>query len=120
VNRVHPVLKHKTPMKPVAGILMSRIMEALKWLPKAADQGDAEAQRLFGIMYYEGQGVSKNLIEAKNWFGMAAANGDQEALSMMKKLRKWSIERILGDFGMVGEIDRIMEEQWKLYKGKLL
>jgi hypothetical protein len=47
--------------------------ESVKWWRKAADQGNADAQRELGSMYYSGEGVSKNLIEAKNWLCAASS-----------------------------------------------
>ena len=34
--------------------------EALKWFRKAADQEDTRAQVLLGVMYYHGQGATKD------------------------------------------------------------
>ena len=56
--------------------------EAVKWLRKAADQGDADAQYILGLMYmYEKgvPGVPKNSVEAYKWLNLASANGQKEA-----------------------------------------
>ncbi len=68
--------------------------EAVNWFTKAAD-GDknatdnggknaldrsyAPAQFFLGEMYYNGEGVEKNLTEAKKWYTKAADKGDARA-----------------------------------------
>ena len=44
------------------------------WLP-LAEQGDVAAQNNLGVMYSNGQGVKRNLSEAKEWFRKACING---------------------------------------------
>jgi len=46
---------------------------------KAAEHGDAAAQRKLGVLYFAGNGVSKNVLEAVKWFRKAAEQGDAEA-----------------------------------------
>ena len=41
-----------------------------------AETGDAGAQYILGLMYYDGDGVLKDFIKAANWFQKAAAQGD--------------------------------------------
>ena len=53
--------------------------EAAKWFRKAADQGCASSQYELGLMYYEGEGVARNLAEAAKWYRKAANQGDAEA-----------------------------------------
>ena len=48
------------------------------WLP-LAELGDAEAQHLLGLMYYEGQGDPQEYKEAVKWFRLSAEQGDNEA-----------------------------------------
>jgi TPR repeat protein len=50
--------------------------EAMKWLRKAADQGDVSAQFGVGLMWYQGRGVPQNYVEAAKWFRKAAEQGD--------------------------------------------
>ncbi|MDB6026112.1 MAG: Sel1 domain protein repeat-containing protein [Verrucomicrobiales bacterium] len=52
------------------------IEEANVWYVKAAEQGDAEAQRIMGIRYTFGQGVERDMKEAGKWFLLAAQQGD--------------------------------------------
>ena len=44
-----------------------------------AEQGDAKAQSNLGVMYYKGQGVTRNYAEAAKWFRKAAEQGFAEA-----------------------------------------
>ncbi len=43
---------------------------------KAAEQGDARAQRYLGMMYDDGQGVAKDETMAAEWYRKAAEQGD--------------------------------------------
>jgi len=49
---------------------------ALRLLLPLADQGDAKAQSILGSMYYLGQGVAEDRVEAANWYRRAAEQGD--------------------------------------------
>ncbi len=52
---------------------------ALKeWRP-LADQGNADAQRSLGYLYYFGEGVTKDYAEALKWYRKAAEQGDTRA-----------------------------------------
>ena len=48
-----------------------------------AEQGDAEAQSLLGLMYYEGKGVLQDHEEAALWLSKAAKQGDTEAQAVL-------------------------------------
>ena len=41
------------------------------------DQGHAGAQSNLGAMYYDGEGVSQDYIQAHMWFNLAAVQGDE-------------------------------------------
>ena len=45
--------------------------EVVKWYRKSADQGDAVAQNILGIMYEKGNGVEKDYVEALKWYNKA-------------------------------------------------
>ncbi len=49
--------------------------EAVRFYRLAADQGIAVAQSNLGAMYYNGQGVPENFVEAYKWWSLAAAQG---------------------------------------------
>jgi len=51
-----------------------------EWRP-LAEQGDADAQTLIGMMYNEGLGVPKNDAEAVKWYRKAAEQGVAQAQS---------------------------------------
>ena len=51
----------------------------MKWFQKAAEQGNADAQRLLGLCYYTGDGVEKDLSEAVKWTRKAAEQGNAKA-----------------------------------------
>ena len=46
------------------------------WLP-LAEQGDARAQYILGIMYAKGRGVPQNYILAHMWYNMAVSQGEE-------------------------------------------
>jgi uncharacterized protein len=50
--------------------------EALKWVRKAAEQGDKNAQYFLGVMYHKGEGVPLDYAEAAKWYRKAAEQGD--------------------------------------------
>jgi hypothetical protein len=53
--------------------------EALRWLRKAAEQGDAKAQSAIGSIYYYGQGVPQDYAESLRWFRKSADQGYAKA-----------------------------------------
>ena len=62
-------------------------MEAVKWVRKAADQGDALAQFSLGGLYAQGAlGVSKDIVEAHKWWNLATAQGHEKAREERDKL----------------------------------
>ncbi|MCQ2069689.1 MAG: sel1 repeat family protein [archaeon] len=54
-------------------------MLAHKYMVKAAETGDPEAQNLLGIMYDEGDGVEQSFEKAVEWFTKAAEQGHIDA-----------------------------------------
>jgi len=53
--------------------------QALRQLQSLAEQGNAGAQSNLGYMYYSGEGVPKDPVEAVKWFRKAADQGDADA-----------------------------------------
>lgn len=45
-----------------------------------AEQGDTAAQNILGNMYDQGEGASRNTVEANKWWYRAALHGDTDAL----------------------------------------
>ena len=60
--------------------------EAITWLTKAANQGDAEGQASLGILYALGKGVETDLINAHKWITLAADQGNEQAIKALQKL----------------------------------
>lgn len=54
--------------------------EALSWLRKAADLGNADAMTKLGMMHYKGEGVKPDHAEAMKLFRIAAENGDTQGM----------------------------------------
>jgi hypothetical protein len=52
---------------------------ALRQLQPLAQEGDARAQALLGLMYYHGRGVKQDDMEAAKWFQLAADKDEPRA-----------------------------------------
>lgn len=59
---------------------------AFAYYSKAANAGIAEGQYMFGLMYRNGQGCTKNIAMAKEWLRKAAAQGHEKAERLLNKL----------------------------------
>lgn len=73
-------------------------IQAAYWFQKAANQGDETAQHQLGLMYKDGEGVSKDYVKAVHWFRKAAMQKDassQHMLGMMYYLG-WGVEQNYG------------------------
>ena len=60
--------------------------EAAKWYHLAAEQGDANAQYVLGVLYENGLGVEQSNTEAAKWYRKAAEHGDTFAAKRLAKL----------------------------------
>ena len=60
--------------------------EAAKWYRLAAEQGDANAQYVLGVLYENGLGVEQSNTEAAKWYRKAAEQGDTFAAKRLAKL----------------------------------
>ena len=54
---------------------------------KSAEQGNVDAQNNLGVMYFVGEGVSRDVDKAKQWFEKAAAQGNAEAKGNLEALQ---------------------------------
>lgn len=54
--------------------------KALHWFEQASLKGNAAAQHRLGVMYFRGEGVTANNVQAYILLKMSAVNGDEEAL----------------------------------------
>lgn len=52
-------------------------------LGAAANHGNAEAQNLIGNMYFGGDGIPKNYVQAVNWWGKAAGQDNLRAVASL-------------------------------------
>ena len=48
-------------------------------ITNAADQGLLDAQKQLGAMYFQGEGVAKDVVQAHMWFSIAARRNDTSA-----------------------------------------
>jgi TPR repeat protein len=60
--------------------------EGMRWLRKAADQGNEVAQRNIGMLYLQGLGVPQDRAEAIRWLHKATDNGDDDAKGALQIL----------------------------------
>jgi TPR repeat protein len=58
---------------PVWGDDLAAFVDSLK---TRAAQGEAKAQTILAILYYEGRGVPQDYTEALKWYRLAAAQGE--------------------------------------------
>ena len=65
---------------------MNQESEEFKATETKAEQGDAESQFSLGKMYYKGQGVPQDDVEALEWIRRAAQQGHAEAQSTLRQL----------------------------------
>jgi hypothetical protein len=61
----------------------------VKWLTKAAEQGEAEAQFILGEIYIEGKGALKSFKTAKYWVQLAYENGFNRAEGLWNEHELW-------------------------------
>jgi TPR repeat protein len=57
---------------------------AIRLFRPLAEQGNAKAQNVLGVMYRRGQGVARNSVRAFVWFCRAAARGDATAKAELR------------------------------------
>jgi len=62
-------------------------VKAAKWYLKAAKKGYGPAQSRLANLYFLGQGVKKNYVEAYVWYGLAVASGDQLSKHLKRMVR---------------------------------
>ncbi|MCX7009237.1 MAG: hypothetical protein NTY53_18665 [Kiritimatiellaeota bacterium] len=53
-----------------------------------AEQGNANAQFVLGLRYYNGDGVTKSFVEADKWFLIAKASAHELASAASKEVAK--------------------------------
>ena len=60
--------------------------EGVKWLRKAADQGDVNATAVLGMCYYRGEGVPVDKAKGIELFRKAADNGHERAKEILEDI----------------------------------
>jgi hypothetical protein len=60
--------------------------EAVIWLARAADQGDAESQYDLGLILYKGKLVPRDHVAAVQWILLAADSSHSEARQLLKEM----------------------------------
>jgi TPR repeat protein len=63
-------------------------MPAIRLFRPLAEQGNAKAQNILGVMFHRGQGVPRNAARAHMWFSFAAARGDAKAKSELREVSR--------------------------------
>jgi TPR repeat protein len=63
-------------------------MPAIRLFRPLAEQGNAKAQNILGVMFHRGQGVPRNAARAHMWFSFAAARGDANAKSELREVSR--------------------------------
>jgi TPR repeat protein len=57
---------------------------AIRLFRPLAEQGNAKAQNVLGVMCRKGEGVARNSVHAFLWFNRAAARGDARAKAELR------------------------------------
>jgi Sel1 repeat len=68
---------------------------AIRLFRPLAEQGNAKAQNVLGVMYRRGQGVARNSVRAFVWFSRAAARGDATAKAELHEVSQTMTVRSL-------------------------
>jgi TPR repeat protein len=61
-------------------------MSAIRLFRPLAEQGNAKAQSVLGVMYRRGEGVARSSVRAFLWFSRAAARGDARAKAQLREV----------------------------------
>jgi TPR repeat protein len=61
---------------------------AIRLFRPLAEQGNAKAQNVLGVMFRKGEGVPKNPLRAHMWFSFAAARGDAKAKAELREVSR--------------------------------
>ena len=61
---------------------------AMRVFRRLAEQGNAKAQNVLGVMFRKGEGVPKNPARAHMWFSFAAKRGDAKATAALREISR--------------------------------
>jgi TPR repeat protein len=62
--------------------------KAIPFYRQAAHQGCPTAAYWLAVAYENGEGVKKNLAQARRWYGISRDRGDGDAAAALKRLGK--------------------------------
>jgi TPR repeat protein len=71
--------------------------QAAEWYRRAADKGHAGAQMNLAMMYFDGQGVARNVPQAIAWYEKAAGSGDAVAMLNLGSIYEDGADRVARD-----------------------
>jgi TPR repeat protein len=63
-------------------------MPAIRLFRPLAEQGNAKAQNVLGVMFRKGEGVPKNPARAHMWFSFAAKRGQASARAELREVSR--------------------------------
>ena len=63
-------------------------MPAIRLFRPLAEQGNAKAQNVLGVMFRKGEGVAKNPARAHMWFSFAAKRGEAGAKAELREVSR--------------------------------
>jgi TPR repeat protein len=63
-------------------------MPAIRVFRTLAEQGNAKAQNVLGVMFRKGEGVPKNSVRAHMWFSFAAKRGEAGAKAELRQVSR--------------------------------
>ena len=63
-------------------------MPAIRLFRPLAEQGNAKAQNVLGVMFRKGEGVPKNPARARMWFSFAAKRGEAGARAELAEVSR--------------------------------
>jgi TPR repeat protein len=61
---------------------------AIRVFRTLAEQGNAKAQNVLGVMFRKGEGVPKNSVRAHMWFSFAAKRGEAGASAELREVSR--------------------------------
>ena len=63
-------------------------MPAIRLFRPLAEQGNAKAQKVLGVMFRKGEGAPKNPAQAHMWFSFAAKRGEAGARAELREVSR--------------------------------
>jgi TPR repeat protein len=61
---------------------------AMRVFRRLAEQGNAKAQNVLGVMFRKGEGAPKNPVRARMWFSFAAKRGEAGARVELREVSR--------------------------------